>query len=537
MVQLRHGLLLTIALAGQAPCQDSAASVAGRIRTDKGQPAVGALVQVMGSQLMARSDSQGRFDVRGLSVGPAHLRVSALGFEPVDTTLSLRRAEHLVWNVVVRVVDWMAQAEGSAWVVQKERQDSARAAAGGVDSVGEGLVSADTLAAFTYQRFGIRLLRAAVRHSSLDSSRVLSPLSAGQALALALAAAKDSTALLIARALDLGGLGSEGIAARSQRFNDGVRTRRDMTLKIANALWVDTSATLQPQLASWARAYYGAAVRRQPLRVPEVVSVVNRWADSVTSGAIPVIREKPFGDSVEVALANAVYFKGRWLEPFDSSRTLERPFTTRKGNRVATPTMERTAYLAYRRRARYQALRVPYMAGLTALYIVLPDSGLSAATVLEELGKLGWPMPNPRTESRTVQVRLPRLHIAQATDLRPAFTELELGILFDSSRADFGGLVVPRPNRPPPCPPLSSGVLVSACTRYRISEAAQNVYLDVDEKGTKAAAVTAFAFEVGVTSVPPPPIQFFVDRPFLFALRDEKTGTMLFVGLIAGPRE
>src|SRR2546426_4161301 len=95
----------------------------------------------------------------------------------------------------------------------------------------------DSSTAFTYERFGIRLLRAAVAHASPDSSRVLSPLSAGQALALALAAAKDSTAMAIARALDLGGLGSDGIAAGSRRFNDAARTRRDVTLKIANALW------------------------------------------------------------------------------------------------------------------------------------------------------------------------------------------------------------------------------------------------------------------------------------------------------------
>jgi len=127
--------------------------------------------------------------------------------------------------------------------------------------------------------------------------------------------------------------------------------------------------------------------------------------------------------------------------------------------------------------------------------------------------------------------------VTQATNLRPAFTALDMGILFDSARADFGGLVVPRPERPPPCPPLSSGSHVGACTRYRISEAAQHAYLDVDEKGTEAAAVTALAFEVVITSAGPPPIRFFVDRPFLLAVRDEKTGTILFVGFIAGPRQ
>ncbi len=528
MMHPLHSLVLTLALAAQDPRPDSSAWVVGQVRDDKGEPVVGALVEAMGLQIDAWSNRQGRYELRGLPVGRVHVQLRFLGVEPVDTTLTLRRRERAVWNVVLHEPDWAAEAE---------RAESARVAAGGLDSVSAGLVSTDTSTSITYERFGIRLLRAAVRHSSPDTSRVLSPLSAGQALALALAAAKDSTAFFIAQALDLGGLGSDSIAARSQRFNDAVRMRRDVTLKVANALWVDTSATLQPQFASWARAHYGAAVRVQPLRVPQVISVLNRWADSVTSGAIPVIRDKKFGDSVVVALTNAVYFKGRWLEPFDSSLTERRPFTLANGNRVVTPTMELFTNLAYRRGSGYQAVRVPYMAGLTALYIVLPDSGVKAATLLEDLEKTGWPMPNPRKEARRVQIRLPRLHVTQVTNLRPAFTDLDMGILFDSARADFGGLVVPRPERPPPCPPLSSGVQVGACTRFRISEAAQHVYLDVDEKGTEAAAVTAFGFEVVITSAGPPPIQFFVDRPFLFALRDEKTGTLLFVGFIAGPRQ
>jgi serine protease inhibitor len=422
------------------------------------------------------------------------------------------------------------QAPGAA------RQDSMLATAGRVDSIGFGLVVTDTATAFTYERFGIGLLRAAVRHSSPDSSRVLSPLSAGQALALLLGAARDSSALAIARGLSLGGLGSDGIAVRSRRFNDAVRARRDVTLKVANALWVDTNETLQPVFARWARTYYRAAVRSVPLHAPSVVAVVNRWADSVTNGAIPKIREQPYGEFVEVVLTNAVYFKGLWLEPFDSAATEDRPFMSGNGVHVSAPTMERTGRLAYRREPGYQALRVPYRAGLTALYIVLPDSGRSAASLLAGLGDTGWPTPDPRTESQAVQLRLPRLHVVMTTDLQPVFTDLDMGILFDPMRADFGGLVMPRPDRPPPCPPLSSGVHLDPCTRYRVSEAAQTVYLDADEKGTEAAAITSMGISIN-GSIVAPPIQFFVDRPFLFALRDERTGTVLFVGLIAGPRQ
>jgi serine protease inhibitor len=199
--------------------------------------------------------------------------------------------------------------------------------------------------------------------------------------------------------------------------------------------------------------------------------------------------------------------------------------------------MDRTAGFGYRQGSGYRALRIPYASGLTAMYVVLPDSGVRAETVLDSLDRTGWPLPNSPRESRTVHLQLPRLHLVQATDLRPPFTALGMGILFDSARADFSGLVVRRPDQPPFCPPLSSGASFDVCMRYRVSEAAQNVFLDVDERGTVAAAVTSMGFEAVFVTAPPPPIQFIVDRPFLFALRDERTGTLLFVGYVASPRE
>jgi serine protease inhibitor len=525
---LFHCLCVTIALAGQAPVPDSGASIYGQIRTSAGLPVAGAEVEAWGTRLSTRADAQGRFDLRGLPSGTVYLSVSGIGFDAIDRRFRLRRGQRLRWNAVIPI---------SKWEARRAQQEVTLAAAGGLDSIARGLAFTDTATGFTYERFGIGVLRAVLAHASTDSSRVISPLSAGQALAVALGAAKDSTAFAIARGLDLGALGSEGLATRSRRFNSAVRTRRDITLRIANALWIDTSATLQVPFAHWASEYYSALVRSLPLRSPQVLSILNRWADTTTKGAIPKIRDRPFRDSVKVVLTNAVYFKGQWLEPFDSSLTQDRPFTTAAGGHITTPTMDRTADLGYRRGSGYRALRIPYTAGLTAMYVVLPDSGVDATSLVGNLERTGWPVPDPRTESKEVHVRLPRLHIAQATDLRPPFTDLDMGILFDSARADFGGLVVPRPNQPPPCPPLSSGVHLDACTRYRISDASQHVYLDVNERGTVAAAVTTIAFEVVPTAVAPPPIQFIVDHPFLFALRDERTGTLLFVGFIASPRQ
>ena len=181
-------------------------------------------------------------------------------------------------------------------------------------------------------------------------------------------------------------------------------------------------------------------------------------------------------------------------------------------------------------------LRVPYRAGLVAMYLVLPDSGLSPRRLLDSLATAGWPVPDARTARRRVRLRLPRLHVEQATDLRPALRGLGLDILFSESRADLAALLVPSPTRPPPCPPISAGPRPDDCTLVRISDAAQHVFLDVTEEGTEAALVTVLAFEVMVTSAGASPLEFTLDRPFLFAIRDERTGTMLFVGYVADPR-
>ena len=299
---------------------------------------------------------------------------------------------------------------------------------------------------------------------------------------------------------------------------------------------MDTSATLDPQLRKVASEQFSAAVRSLPLTSREAMAAVNHWADSTTAGRIKSIRKEPFDSNVKVVLTNAVYLKSLWLDPFTEAATKPHPFHAAGGRRLEVPMMERRAVLAYRRGPGYQVVRLPYAAGLTAMYIVLPDSASNPHAVLRALVAKGWPAPDPRRERADIHLLLPRLHIEQATNLLPPFRGLGMEIVADSAKADFRGLVIRRPNTPPLCPPWTEPQPLP-CVRYRVSEARQNVYLDVDERGTEAAAVTALSFAARPTSVPPPPIEFVVDRPFLFAIRDERTGVLLFIGYVASPKQ
>lgn len=540
----RRALAAIVAMLALPSCALSAQVVTGTLRGPGGEGLVGGTVVASGVA-GATSDTTGRYTIAGLRAGNYQLVARRIGSDRRDTTITLGAGDTVHWNPVLSASEsWARAAE------DRRRADAARAEAGSVDSIATGAVRTDSSGTLTYERFGIELLRAALAPTvqpaaggaavtPLDTNRVLSPLSAAQALVLAWGAAVDSTAQVIQQALRVGPLDLHEVARRTRRFNTGIIARTDAELRVANALWVDVHEQLQPTFADWAGDVFGATARSVPLDSDRALPILNGWADSVTNGRITKVVTAPYDSSVATVLMNAVYMKSVWLAPFEKSETTPRTFTIAAGRRIDVPTMERIATLAFRREAGYQALRIPYRAGLTAMYVVLPDSGTSVLSVLDSMALTGWPVPDPRTESRLTHLRLPRLHVEQQTDLRGPFERLGLGIIFDSARADFAKLVMPRPDRPPPCPPISTRAQLSIeppCTRVRISKATQDVFLDVDEEGTEAAAVTTLAFELVVTSLPPEPQKFFVDRPFLFALRDEMTGTLLFVGYVADPR-
>jgi serpin B len=461
-------------------------------------------------------------------VGTHRVRAVALGYLAADVSVTVTAGRSDTVSMTLR--EW-----GRPDPVEVARADSMRQANGNTDSLAEGLIQADTAGQFNFEKFGIDLLSAGISTTSADSNRVLSPLSAGQSLGIVLLAARDTSARAIAGGLQLEGLAPDELANRSRRFMDQVPQRRDLKLKVANGMWVDTSLTLNIGFQQQSEGGFGATVRVHPLMAPSIVGELNRWADSNTLGLIRRIRDSAFDRKTKVVILNAVYLKSTWLVPFPITATKPAPFTTATGELIERLAMERTAPFAYRQGIGYQAVRVPYAAGLSAMYIVLPDSGVMATTVLERMRGEGWPLPHPQRDQREVHLRLPRLHLEQKTMLLPVLKELGMGIITDSMRADFQGLAVPRDYQLPLCPPREEPQPIP-CVRYFVSAASQDVYFDVDEVGTEAAAVTTFALSEQIITASPPVIQFLVDRPFLLAIRDERTGVMLFLGYIADPR-
>ena len=409
------------------------------------------------------------------------------------------------------------------------------AAAGGIDSVAIGRVTLDTSLAFDYAWFGTRLLAASVRKAP-DSNRVLSPFSAGQALALAMAASKDSTTIIMARELGLGGLDQKELANRTRRFNRSLVDRKDLTLTVANAFWVDTSETLQPELTSWARDYYDASIRTIPLHSKTIGNTLNAWADTATRGRIKRIRDKPFADSVKAVLTNAVYLKGSWLTPFETKLTKDAPFTTARGDRPKVPMMHGFGKLGYRREHGYQVVRLPYRTGLTAMYVVLPDAGMRRGR-RRGFARAIW-LADAEPSDRTARRVARPASVPRGAAHRPrAATDRDR----HGDHVRFGPCGFRRTAHPEPpssatvCPDITGSDRRRVHARSDRRGHAERIHRR-ERGGDGGGRGDAPLVRSRRVSAGPPPIPFVVDRPFFFAIRDERTGTLLFTGYVADPK-
>jgi serpin B len=369
-----------------------------------------------------------------------------------------------------------------------------------------------------FSTFGSRLLAAAAGPRGVaDSNVVLSPTSAGLALSLVSLGARGGTAAALAHALGTDGLARNELLRRGSSLITASGNRHDVQLEIANAVWTDSVVAPTEAFTNAATAWH-SRVQSLSLRSPHALSVINGWADSATHGKIKRVLARTLPDTTMLFIANAVYFKGKWLDAFDRHTTSPHDFTLRSGRKISVPAMQRTGPLRFRRDSGYTMVRLPYRGDRVAMYVILPDSG-DDGRVMARFARQGWPASLSSRDNGRVHIVLPKLHVEQTVDLKPLLTAIGAGIAFRCDQADFRDMATDRQGRP----------LRELC----IGKATQSVYLDVDEEGTEAAAVT------GIGMVTPTSVQmateFIVDRPFMIVLRDETTGADLFAGSIAHP--
>jgi serpin B len=216
-----------------------------------------------------------------------------------------------------------------------------------------------------------------------------------------------------------------------------------------------------------------------------------------------------------LVLTDAVYFNGRWKEPFQPRATAPRAFFSPIGKSVMTPMMSkyREAY-PYLETDAFQAIRMPYANPQFAMYVFLPRKREGLGEFLESLDQSHWKEWAPRFSSREGAIILPKLKLGYGNRLVDALKALGMEAAFEPGAADFSGIASSR--------------------QLYISDVEHKTYVEMDERGTEAAAATALIF-YPTAKYYPGPFEMIVDHPFLFAIADQQSGAMLFVGAIIDP--
>jgi serpin B len=343
----------------------------------------------------------------------------------------------------------------------------------------------------------------------------ISPFSVSTALQMVGNGAAGETRAEMQRVLKTAGLPAGTLNAACKDLNQSLNSQPGVILNLANAIWYKKEFHLKPEFISVNQHFFQAELAGVDFTKPESAQIINHWADTSTRGKIKEVVQWPFPPLTRVILANAIYFKGKWGRPFDKRATTDHPFNVSFGGMPSqVPTMWQHGHFDYQQRDGFQAVRLPYAGGRLQMYLFLPDTNSSPAKLLAGLDASAWRNKIlPQFQNEQGVLALPRFKLDYDVTLNDPLKALGLRQAF-SDKADFSAM---------------------AGEPLFISEVKQKSFVEVNEEGTEAAAVTTVHMQAADRPLPEKLFEMIVDRPFLFVIADDQTKSILFMGVIYDP--
>ena len=348
----------------------------------------------------------------------------------------------------------------------------------------------------------------------------VSPLSVSMALSMLYNGARGETQQEIAQALAYQDLSLEAInqgqlilRKRLQHSGKGVEVR------LANALWGKEGFSFQSEFLTHSKRFYDGRLESLPFESQSAVDRINQWASDNTKGLIPEVVKKIDPQTI-LLLMNAIYFKGSWSTPFEVSQTQDLPFYKTDNSSSPQPMMARYGEWRYAELENTQIVSLPYGNKRTEMLVFLPQKGQALASWAASLNAERWAHIQNALRSRDGRVTLPKFEIKKTLDLKEALKRLGMVNAFSESEANLDGLLAD---------PAQSNDL-----RPFVGDVKQDTFIEVNEEGTEAAAVTSVAV-FGYTSASPAPFEMIMDRPFVYVIYDRDTESLLFMGAFNTP--
>ena len=385
-------------------------------------------------------------------------------------------------------------------------------------------------------QFGYNVMTNLVEKDAVENKNTFySPVSASMALSMLYNGATGATKEAMKKAMSLENISLDLVNNANQGLISSLRKKADdfnklkeehpesytgdpMSMSIANAIWAHEDVMVEPEFKELVSFNYEASVGKFNADTPDfaeaAASKINSWASDNTKGKIDEIVNADLIRNLRMLLANATYFKASWQAPFNKVAPMT--FNGFGDSMTHIQAMGKTSNFRYVNTGKYEAIEIPYVGGYTSMYVIVPNKGNSNGFVdfvrESAMNADFWNKLGSELSYQHIALTMPKFTFEYGTQLKNILVSLGMGVAF-TGNAEFYGLTKSEP--------------------LAIGYVKQQSFIKVDEKGTEAAAVTSIGMTR--TSVPPPPILVEIDRPFVFAIRDKATGSMLFMGSVVKP--
>jgi serpin B len=351
-----------------------------------------------------------------------------------------------------------------------------------------------------------------------DGNLFLSPYSISTALAMTYGGAQGDTAQQMVATLHFS-LDQKQIHPAFDELRDhlnAVQKKGKIQLHIANSLWPHKDYPFLKEYLALLKKYYGASITPVDYKTAneEARTRINEWVEKETEEKITdLIQPGVLTPLTRLVLVNAIYFKGNWARQFDASLTHEAPFYLTPAKTVQAPFMTQERTLQYGEDEGLQILELPYEGDDLAMLILLPRRVDGLAELEKALTPENLNQWITYLRERKIEVFVPKFKLASSFSLKEALVAMGMRDAFDQSTANFAGM--------------------DGTTLLYISAAIHQAVAEVNEEGTEAAAATGIV--MGLKAIPEPSPTFRADHPFIFLIRDNRTGSILFMGRVVDP--
>ncbi|MCE7924700.1 MAG: serpin family protein [Haliscomenobacteraceae bacterium CHB4] len=359
--------------------------------------------------------------------------------------------------------------------------------------------------------FAIEVFKQINSEEPAEKNIFISPFSISTALTMTVNGAANQTLADMQNTLKIASLGMKDVNASYKTLLQTLpNLDPDTKIKLANSIWHQLNYSVLPGFLTANSTYFNSDVKGVEFKDPAVIGKVNMWIEDNTDGLIKDALSELDPNTV-MLLINAIYFKGTWRTEFKPDSTQKADFFTAGGPVQVDMMHIQESKFPYFSNDLFQAIDLPYGDSIYSMSVFLPKEGHDVGEIVAALNAGSWGQWLDAFQTRSVQLYLPKFKLEYDKKLKRTLTDMGMGIAF-SDAADFSSMI------------NGGGV--------KIDDVIHKAFIEVNEKGTEAAAVTIVSMiEISVPFVP----TVNVNRPFLFVIRDNKTNSILFMGKMMAP--